>query len=377
LYEVASDVFDDGFGVATDTAGDLDGDGSVDLIVGAPYDTQGNTRGGCVRIFSGTTSEELLRIVGEDAWRRLGQAVLGIDDVDSDGTPDFIVSEPGDPMRGREAGYVMCISGAEEGGLIWFTEGTAVNEEFGLSLARLPDLDGDDVDDLAVGAPGTRSPNASGKHATGSVVVLSGADGRVMFHSLSDGTGRFGALVASAGDINKDGFVDIITSDPTAAVLGVRSGRAWVLSGQNGDVLHAFSGRAAHDRFGCSIAGAGDVDGDGRDDVIIGSHGADEGGYGAGVAAVFSGKDGQRVLEVIGEKPSMSLGYAVCGIGDINADGYADVAIGVLQQGGPKATPGAVRALAGRKETVRKESKPAAPGQSPGALKRPPQNKGR
>jgi len=375
LYEVASDISGDGFGLAADTAGDLDGDGSIDLIVGAPYDTQGNARGGCVRIFSGTNAEELLRIVGEVAWRRLGQDVVGIDDVDSDGIPDFIVSEPGDPMRGEEPGYVMCLSGAEEGGLIWFAEGSSVYEEFGFSLSRLPDLDGDEVDDLVVGAPGARPPNASSKDATGSVVVLSGADGRVIFHSLNNATGRYGTLVASAGDINQDGFGDIITSDPTAAVLGIRSGRAWVLSGQSGDLLHAFFGRTPHGRFGCSIDGAGDVDGDGKDDLIIGSHGADEGGYGAGAAEVLSGENGQRLLKVSGEKPSMLLGYAVCGLGDINADGHADVAVGALQQGGPKATPGTVRAFPGGKDLVQKKSSPTEPEQSSGALKSPTQSK--
>ncbi len=344
LLELRSELPDDGFGTALDTAGDVDGDGSIDILVGVPLDTEGALSGGSVRLYSGSDGEEILRVVGETPYGNMGRAVTGLDDVDGDGYPDLVVSEPGDELRGQEAGGVFCLSGSEDGGLLWYSPGGTAEEGFGLCMARLPDLDGDGVDDLAVGAPGASNEGLR----SGRVALLSGADGRLILHAFGPAAGRFGSSLDHAGDIDGDGFADVVVGDPSALVAGTPHGKAWVMSGKDGSLLLDIDGPLERVRFGFSVAGAGDVDGDGTNDLLVGAHDSNQGGHAAGMAGVYSGKSGAPMMTVLGERPSMMLGYAVSGLGDIDEDGHADVVVSALQQGGPRATTGVVRVLKGR-----------------------------
>ena len=140
------------------------------------------------------------------------------------------------------------------------------------------------------------------------------------FDGAANGS-RFGDSVAGAGDVNGDGFADVI--------VGARgAGSAYVYSGADGTVLRRFDGVAAGDRLGSSVAGAGDVNRDGFADVIVGAPRADAGGMDeAGSAYVYSGKDGTLLWQFDGAREYAYLGSSVDGAGDVNRDGFADLIV--------------------------------------------------
>ncbi len=110
------------------------------------------------------------------------------------------------------------------------------------------------------------------------------------FDSVSEGD-NFGFAVSGAGDVNADGFPDLIVGARWSDNNGTNSGSAWVFSGVDGSVLYTFDGDSPYDYFGASVSGAGDLNGDGYDDVIVGASGDDNNGKDSGSARVFSGCD--------------------------------------------------------------------------------------
>ena len=140
----------------------------------------------------------------------------------------------------------------------------------------------------------------------------------------------FGWSVASAGDVNKDGFDDLIVGAVINDASGFQAGRAYVYSGLNGDTLYVFTGEAAGDRFGHSVASAGDVNNDGFDDLIVGAYLNDAGGSDAGRAYVFSGQTGDTLYTFAGEAAEDRFGYSVASAGDVDNDGFDDLIVGAI-----------------------------------------------
>ena len=126
---------------------------------------------------------------------------------------------------------------------------------------------------------------------------------------------NFGFSVSGAGDVNWDGFDDLIVGAIRDDNNGSNSGSARVFSGVDGSVLYTFDGDSAGDRLGISVSGAGDVNGDGFDDLIVGAEHDDNNGTDSGSARVFSGRDGSVLYTFSGDSPDDRLGRSVSGAG--------------------------------------------------------------
>ena len=166
---------------------------------------------------------------------------------------------------------------------------------------------------------------------------LSGVDGTLL-HSFSgiEDT-RFGHAVSSAGDVDADGFADV--------VVGAWNSYARVFSGLSGSILHHFT--EPNTCLGRAVAGPGDVDGDGFDDILIGLYCDDTAGASAGSARLLSGADGSTLLSFFGDTPVAHFGVAVSGAGDVTGDGIPDLIVGASGDGGPNVNAGSAQVFSG------------------------------
>lgn len=341
LYEKDGAVAGDDFGASVASAGDVNGDGKADFIVGAPYARpNGLEIAGTVYVYSGANGSLLYKKDGVSADLRLGISVASAGDVNRDGKTDFIVgADFASPGGRRQAGSAFVYSGAD-GSLLYQVDGAEAGDNLGWSVASAGDVNGDGRADFIIGAPGTCW---GANYYVGSVYVYSGADGSLLYKELGAmAYGRLGTSVASAGDVNGDGKADFIVGtlwgspgEPAGA------GSAFIYSGADGCLLYEKHGTAGGDWFGFSVGSAGDVNGDGRADFIIGAPHFIRGKDGAtGSAFVYSGADGSLLCQIHGTAAGDNLGWCVASAGDVNRDGKDDFIIGT-RFANPAGRPGA------------------------------------
>lgn len=270
---------------------------------------------------------------GDVPGGRLGERFDVLGDVDGDGAPDLVASDPGDGTGGIDAGRVLVLSGAT-GALVREHFGAAAGDRLGEAIVALDDFDGDGVRDYAAGAP-----EANG--ARGHVTVFSGATGAVLASVDGASPGdRFGASVDRVGDVNGDTRSDFAIGAPGFDEPGAAdAGRVVVLSGASGFLIHDLGPLAAARaglRFGLFVSDVGDLDGDGLDDVLASSPELDGTFQTPGHVAVFSGATGAPLLDWIGLDGGHGdftlIGSGVDGAGDVNGDGVPDLLIGVSLQ---------------------------------------------
>ena len=218
--------------------------------------------------------------------------------------------------------------------------GAAASEGLGRSVAGAGDVNQDGFADVIVGA---NQASPGGRGSAGSAYVYSGKDGNLLWQfdgaAVND---QLGHSVAGAGDVNQDGFADVIVGASGADPGGrSRAGSAYVYSGKDGTKLWQFDGAADDDYLGWSVAGAGDVNQDGFADVIVGAYTASPGGRSnAGSAYVYSGKDGTKLWQLDGAAADDYLGISVAGAGDVNQDRFDNVIVGAYRAN-PGGTPDA------------------------------------
>ena len=360
----------DRFGGSVSGAGDVDGDGFADLIVGANGDANNGANSGSARVFSGIDGSVLYTFDGDSTGDFLGSSVSGVGDVNGDGYADLVVGAPNtDGDDGPNVGLVRVLSGVD-GSILYDLVGDSALRDLGDSVSDAGDVNGDRVPDLiASGRGGARifsgidgsvlynlsvgvTPTVSASGAgdvngdgvpdlivgvpadsnVGTVIgnarVFSGVDGSVLYNFVGDSAmDFFGVSVSGAGDVNGDGFADLI-------VGAQGSGSVRVFSGVDGSVLYNFDGDSTGDLFGTSVSGAGDVNDDGFDDLIVGSPSDDNNGSGSGSARVFSGIDGSVLYTFFGDSNSNQFGRSVSGVGDVNGDGVDDLIVGAAGVGG-------------------------------------------
>jgi hypothetical protein len=308
--------YQDFLGYSVASAGDVDGDGVPDYVVGAPGHTRNQSRDGEVVVYSGATGATLWEKSGTVYFEEFGYSVAGIGDVDGDGKSDVVAGSVKDEV------FVCDASG---GTLFHITHGAG----FGLSVAGCGDLDGDGVPDFLVGEPlfNTKVPFLQD---CGAVSAYSGATGSLLY--LVTGTNAYdqlGHTLARLGDLDGDGVADFIAGSGYSDANGTHSGIVRVVSGRSGATIREQTGTFPGDRLGSAVAGLGDVDLDGVADYAVG---AEDAGVGStGTLRVCSGVDGGTIYEFAGGSSNYDLGTAVAG-GDWNADGVCDLLAGDLFQ---------------------------------------------
>ena len=345
------------FGHPVSGAGDINNDGYDDIVVGAHNEDTGSTNAGRVYVISGQTGGVLLTLTSaaEDTDGRFGYSVSGAGDVNADGFPDLIVGAYQEDTDSVDAGRAYVFSG-QSGSILYDLVSPEPKTEayFGGAVSGAGDVNDDGYDDVIVGA-GLHGPNYDYTGGESRAYVFNGQTGAILYALDSPGEGimgSFGSLVSGAGDVNADGYDDVIIgawmeyTSPSPA----QAGRAYIFSGQTGDTLRTLvsPNEEGWGHFGCSVAGAGDVDGDGFDDVIVGADQEDTGVpyENAGRAYVFSGMTGETLHTLISPRQEYwgIFGFWVSGSGDVNNDGFDDVIVGAFNEDPYPSPSGAGRA---------------------------------
>jgi len=324
LFLFSGELPGDCFGTSVASPGDLDRDGVPDILVGAPESSPLGTSSGGVWIFSGRTSVLLRVLSGDASGDGFGFSVNGAGDVDADGFPDFIV---GAIQDFTDFGYARVFSGKTGKELLTFT-GLSGLDRLGYSVSGAGDLDGDGFGDLLVGAP-TESVR---RKFDGGAWFFSGKTGAALLHLSPGQNSFFGFSVASLGDLDGDGFPESVIGAPFKKANGKNlAGEVLVFSFHAQSPVYTFPAGNGVSRFGASVANAGDVDGDGFSDILAGApQGEKHRAIGLSLVRIFSGRDGSRLGEIaLGGK----LGFSVASAGDVDGDGLDDVIAGAPLEG--------------------------------------------
>jgi hypothetical protein len=367
IHEWVAETKGDQFSWIARSIGDVDGDRVSDVVTSAPtYGAAGRPVGkGRIYLYSGRSGKLVWQFTGDSA-ENVGTGLEGAGDVNRDGVPDVVTGAPG-------SGRAYVLSG-RDGTVLHRLQGVA-SESFGRSSGGAGDQDGDGHSDVVIGAP---TGNANGQ-GSGSVYVFSGRTGTQLakldgeragdgFGSIvsgnrngratpilvgapaaglrqrgrvyvypdlrsparhvieADSTGvALGAMFTSlAGDVDGDKVLDVFASDFMNAARGPATGRAYVRSGATGQPLFTFTGENAGDGFGIGAADVGDVNKDGRDDLLIGSWQYSAVAQSGGRIYLYSGRDGTILQTITGRIPGETLGFDAAGAGDVDGDGVND-----------------------------------------------------
>ncbi|MCU0725229.1 MAG: integrin alpha [Planctomycetes bacterium] len=321
LYTRTGASSGDAFGFVVAGAGDVNGDGHDDFIAGAYL-------GGYARVFSGKDGSILHALTGATNGDEFGYSVAGVGDLDGDGSDDVAVGAPlATDGKGNQTGSVTVFSGADGSALLRLY-GDAYLDRLGDAVSYAGDLDGDGTLDIAAGASwGTSS---DGNTFPGYVKLFSGVDGSTLYTWYGPSSDSlFGFSVSCAGDLDGDGADDVIIGAPLDEGAGMtENGSVWLVTAF-GDMLGFAEGDADYDQFGYAVAGGGDLDGDGVADPIVGANLAyDSSQNVTGIVRAFSGAGGGEMWTIEGQNDGMRFGEALAYAGDTNGDGLADFVVG-------------------------------------------------
>jgi len=363
-YILTGEMAGDGAGHSQATLGDVDGDGETDFAVGARfYDDDGDGAAeGAVYVMLGPLSgtggdlgQAHIKLVGSEGEDHAGYAITGLADVDGDNASEILVSAPTAEAGSSESTgliYVFLSTGLTTGSLTMddasaFWEGDNQYEYAGGSMTQVGDFTGNGLADFVVGA----TSQDTGGNSAGGVYLVQGEadwsgsldliDSAVLFTGEEAGD-KAGNSAAGVGDLDGDGSVDLVMGARLTAVSGEESGAVYIATSSYsgitnmGDVDVRLHGVTSGDRAGQDVASAGDQNGDGYWDVLVGAPLQDGGGSDAGAAYVVYGAlsladlDGSDLevastAVIYGTELEGTLGNSVAGDGDFDGDGTADL----------------------------------------------------
>ncbi len=344
------------FGYCVATAGDVDGDGYSDVLVCAPRYASGGPARGRVWLYlggpAGLDTDWDWYGYGEQNYANYGQCAASAGDVNGDGYDDVVVGQPFYDDSFTDEGRVYVYYGGADGlpwTANWTRNGGAASADFGLSVASAGDVNADGFADVIVGADNAQN----GQTQEGLAYVFHGgasglAAGWSWRGESNEDHSGFGHCVATAGDVNGDGYDDVIVGAPSYNLGGVY-GHAYVFHGSASGVQNPAAwhlGLAEYGSFGYSVATAGDVSGDGYSDVLVGAHSWSGDIDLEGRACLFEGSASGLPLDPSwtdeGGQNNSAYGWCVATAGDINADGYSDVLVTAKEYNGDYVDQGRV-----------------------------------
>jgi hypothetical protein len=346
-------------------AADVNGDGFVDLVVGAE---EGDARrGGAAHVFNGgpagLASSPSASFGSDSAGSMFGRSVAGIGDVNGDGYADVVVGAYRASPGARDSAGTATVFVGSAAGLVSVPhrefQGPLAGDWFGFSVASAGDVNGDGFGDVIVGSYG--ADTVVGTNAGAANVYLGSASGLIVTPQRrlegSVANAELGWSVASAGDVNGDGYSDIVLGNPWIDVAGRSdSGSVRVHLGSATGVAatpaRVWDGPTVNELFGWAVSSAGDVNGDGYADVLVGAKDASPMGRArAGSVSVFlggpMGPAATLVTVLAGSASGDWFGGAVACAGDINGDGFSDVLVGAKDASAAVMAGGAVSLFAG------------------------------
>ena len=336
---------------------DSTGDGWGEIIVGAPEG--GSSAQGVAYLFSAFPEDDISRGVsgadhvfyGDDTDDLFGTALAGFPDRDGDGLSELLAGGPGDDGNGSAAGAVWLFQGPLSTSSSSHTSAATVTlygenagDAAGTRVANGGDLDGDGYDDMLISAPGWDGLAGSlgaiyvaFADAPGSGTLTPGDQARIVGERAGDAL----QVAAALGDMDGDGYDDLGIGCPNGDELASSAGSAWVMLGPL-SVTHyevaaaalRIDGEGSSDAFGAGLV-AGDVDGDGQQDLWVGATGTDDGGSNAGSVALYYGPlprgriDADEASTIITGSDRYDAVGDVLGTGDLDADGWSDLILGV------------------------------------------------
>jgi len=358
------------FGSSVSGAGDVNGDGYSEVIVGAP--AYGFIDKGAAFLFSGSASgiadgnptSAATELVSAETDSEFG-SVAGVGDVNGDGYADVVVGAPAYNLLDNGAAflYLGSSSGIPDGGPATADaqlDSAESGAGLGSQVAGAGDVNGDGYSDVIVGAPltGLSDGGAAFVYLGGSSGIEDGTANSASALLESDqATALLGYSVSGAGDVNADGYADVIVGAKWYDAGEGDEGAAFVFLGSSAGISDGDPATAAaqlesnqmNASLGSAVSGAGDVNGDGYADVIVGAYEYDSGDSDEGAAFVFLGSasgiaDGDpstAAAHLESDQLNGYLGFSVSGAGDVNGDGYADVIVGAYNYDSGESDEGA------------------------------------
>ncbi|GEM_PF-1625181 len=338
----------DYFGHSISFGGDINGDGFQDAVIGAYAHSEKDVNAGRVYVFFGipdlgdpgvTIPAPNMIIDGQNDYDYFGYSVASAGDINNDGYTDLLVGALYNDEMAENAGkaYLYLGGGFDQINPVNQTPfleflGEAKNDQFGTFVTSIGDINADGYDDILVGAP--RADN------TGKVYVYLGGENMDNQPDLAlrgeMPQDYFGSSAVKAGDVNGDGFADFAVGAYSNDQAAIDAGKVYVYFGddllENITVQKTFLGEGKGDYFGFSLASS-NLNGDTQSDLIVSAYGNDEAGLDAGKVYVYYGGtslDAQTGLQILGENAGDYFGYALSSANDLNADGKEDLLAGAF-----------------------------------------------